>query len=190
MAGQPRAQTRSPFPAPSHKAQEAEEVCYEPREAATDTKFSDRLYEPYQLQTIAIAGAKPHPTKLVQSAAMASVRPPLPSYRPLLPKRLIDTGVLSDAQIETIIYAGEAHSEFLAGRYRVDESLDTLTLTKDGDTDAVQFRKMGIPFTPAAQSRRRFDCRRRSCDMGRAQRRRPVVPACEKVGLWPLSAGD
>src|SRR5271157_2861993 len=141
MAGQPRAQTRSPFPAPSHKAQEAEEVCYEPREAATDTKFSDRLYEPYQLQTIAIAGAKPHPTKLVQSAAMASVRPPLPSYRPLLPKRLIDTGVLSDAQIETIIYAGEAHAEMLAGRYLVDESLDTLSLARDGDENAVQFRK-------------------------------------------------
>ena len=53
-------------------------------------KFSDRLYEPYEVQTITITGAKPHPTKLVQSAAMASVRPPLPSYRPLLPKRLIE----------------------------------------------------------------------------------------------------
>ena len=88
--------------------------------------FSDRLYEPYQVQTITIAGAKPHPTKLVQSAAMASVRPPLPSYRPLLPKRLITDGLLSDAQIETIIYAGEAHGEMLAGRYIVDESLDNL----------------------------------------------------------------
>ena len=66
------------------------EVRYEAREAAADTKFSDRLYEPYEVQTIAIAGAKPHPTKLVQSAAMASVRPPMPSYLPLLPKRLVD----------------------------------------------------------------------------------------------------
>ena len=74
----------------------------------------------------AIAGATPHPTKLVQSAAMASVRAPLPSYRPLLPKRLIAEGILSDAQIETIIYAGDAHAEMLAGRYRVDESLDNL----------------------------------------------------------------
>ena len=72
---------------------------------------------------------------------MASVRPPLPSYRPLLPKRLIADGMLSDAQIETVIYAGEAHGEMLAGRYRVDESLDTLSLAKDGDDDAVQFRK-------------------------------------------------
>ena len=85
---------------------------------------------PMSFQTIAIAGAKPHPTKLVQSAAMASVRPPLPSYRPLLPKRLIENGFLSDAQIETIIYAGEAHGEMLAGRYRVDESLDTSLLQR------------------------------------------------------------
>ena len=111
------------------------------REAAADTNFSDRLYEAYEVQTITIAGAKPHPTKLVQSAAMASVRPPLPAYRPLLPKRLIETGLLSDAQIETVIYAGEAHAELLAGRYNVDESLDNLSLAKDGDENAVQFRK-------------------------------------------------
>ena len=67
--------------------------------------------ETYAVQSIAIAGAKPHPTNLVQSAAMASVRPPLPSYRPLLPKRLIADGMLSDAQLETVIYAGEAHGE-------------------------------------------------------------------------------
>ena len=72
---------------------------------------------------------------------MASVRPPLPSYQPLLPRHLAGTGVLSDAQIETIIYAGEAHAEMLAGRYRVDESLDTLSLAQDADEQAVQFRK-------------------------------------------------
>ena len=136
----PQRQVSSPLPALS-RAEDAEEVRYEPREAATDTKFSDRLYEPYEVQTITIADAKPHPTKLVQSAAMASVRPPLPSYRPLLPKRLIEAGILSDAQIETIIYAGEAHAELLAGRYRVDESLDNLSLAKDDDSAAVQFRK-------------------------------------------------
>jgi hypothetical protein len=32
-----------------------------------------------------IPGARPHPTRLVQSAAMASVAPPKPSYRPYLP---------------------------------------------------------------------------------------------------------
>jgi len=133
---------RSPIPATSHPAQEAEEVSYEVREdAAPETRFSDRIYEAYEVQAIAIAGAKPHPTKLVQSSAMASVKPPLPSYRPLLPKRLIADGILSDAQLETVIYAGEAHGELLAGRYRVDESLDTLSLAKQDDANAVQFRK-------------------------------------------------
>jgi hypothetical protein len=72
---------------------------------------------------------------------MASVRPPPPCYRPLLPKRLLQDGLLSDAQIETVIYAGEARAELLAGRYRVDESLDNLSLAKDDDAAAVQFRK-------------------------------------------------
>ncbi len=67
-------------------APDAENVSYEAREAAPDTQFSERIYEPYQVQSIVIADAKPHPTRLVQSAAMASVRPPVPSYRPLLPQ--------------------------------------------------------------------------------------------------------
>ena len=49
------------------------------------------LYESYALQAIHIPGAQPHPTKLVQSAAMAAVAPPRPSYRPHLPPRLLSS---------------------------------------------------------------------------------------------------
>jgi hypothetical protein len=119
-----------------------EAVSYAVREAVSaEAGFSERIYEPYEVQSISITGARPHPTGLVQSAAMASVRAPLPSYRPLLPRRLIAEGILSEAQLETIIYAGEAHAGMLAGRYRVDESLDNLSFAKDGEADAVQFRK-------------------------------------------------
>ena len=51
-----------------------------------------------------ISGSQAHPTKLVQSAAMASVAPPKPAYRPHLPANVHD--LLSDARLETVIYAG------------------------------------------------------------------------------------
>ena len=107
-------------------------------EAAHST---DKLYEPYAVQTIAIDDAKPHPTALVQSASMASVAPPMPSYVPRLPRHLVTEGILSDAQIETIIYAGEAHQSFLAGHYKADDSFDRLDRVAPEAEGAVQFRK-------------------------------------------------
>jgi uncharacterized protein YbaA (DUF1428 family) len=56
-------------------AADAVELAYEPIEPADDTTagLRDGLYEPFALQTIRVPGARPHPTPLVQSAAMASV---------------------------------------------------------------------------------------------------------------------
>jgi hypothetical protein len=123
------------------KAADAVDLVYdaitaEPPETA---RLSDAIYEEYRLQSISIPGAVPHPTKLVQSAAMASVAPPRPSYRPKLPSDI--SSRLSDAQLETVIFAGEAHADHLAGAWTVDATFDTVSAAADGADGAVRFRR-------------------------------------------------
>jgi predicted RNA methylase len=119
------------------------EVAYEPIDwTPTDgSNITDALYEVYSLQSIRIVGAKAHPTKFVQSAAMASVALPKPSYRPHLPANLVADGILSDAQFESIIYAGEAHSEFLAGSWTVDATFEAVAAARDDAENAIRFRR-------------------------------------------------
>jgi predicted RNA methylase len=127
----------------SGSAPEGVELAYETVEwsAPEGVRITDALYEEYGLQSIRIPGSCAHPTKLVQSAAMASVAPPKPSYRPHLPSSLVADGVLSDAQIESVIYAGEAHSEFLAGSWTVDATFDVVAAGRDDAENAVRFRR-------------------------------------------------
>lgn len=79
----------------------------EARGALTASVFD--AYVPH----VQVQGARPHPTRLVESAAMAAAAPPPCTYAPRLPHRIVDAGQLSDAQLEAICYAGQTHSEAL-----------------------------------------------------------------------------
>ncbi|MEQ9281683.1 MAG: strawberry notch family protein, partial [Marinovum algicola] len=107
-----------------------------------NTPISD-IYARYRPQRIEIAGAQEHPTPLVESIAMASVAPPMPSNTGRddlrLPARLVEEGHLSEAQLETIIMAHDAHGRDLPGRFTIDDDQTKLTRADD-DPDARAYR--------------------------------------------------
>jgi hypothetical protein len=73
---------------------------------SAEKELTDNIFDEYKPQ-VKIPDSKPHPGKLVQSAAMASVKSPKATYSPRLPARLIETGGLSAAQLEPVVYAGQ-----------------------------------------------------------------------------------
>ncbi|WP_422051136.1 strawberry notch-like NTP hydrolase domain-containing protein [Sphingomonas leidyi] len=88
------------------------------------------IYAPWQLSRLAFADANPHPDQLVESVAMSSILPPIPTYRPMLPPRAVSA--LSDAQLETVIYAGQAFARDLPGRHLPNPAGTLLTPDTDG----------------------------------------------------------
>jgi hypothetical protein len=125
-----------------------------PKHAATPLSFTtfetprentpiSEIYARYRPQRIDIAGAQEHPTPLVESIAMASVAPPVPSLQAAeglrLPNRLIAEGHLSEAQLETIIMANDAHARDLPGKFTIDDD-QTKMLRDDEDAEARAYR--------------------------------------------------
>ena len=90
-------------------------------------------FDPWAPRTVRIEGASAHPTPLVQSAAMAAVSHPVPDYRPMLPECIAADGMLSDAQLESVILAGQAHSGRLGALYRIAHDWETVERADNND---------------------------------------------------------
>lgn len=115
---------------------------YKPVKASDiGSTISDNVYEPYSVQAMSIDNAADHPTALVQSAAMASVAPPFPKYRPKLLKTILDNGLLSGPQLESVVYAGDAHATHLKGWFKSSDIEGLIIAASDDDEDRFQLRK-------------------------------------------------
>lgn len=91
------------------------------------------VYADYRPSRLVLPEAGEHPTHLVESAAMASIAAPKPQYVPNLPERTVTARLLSAAQLETVIYAGEAWSRELHGRFTHPPSEVALKEDPDGE---------------------------------------------------------
>ncbi len=78
----------------------------------SEERSDDGVYADYAVPTLTVTGAKKHPARLVESAAMSAVSMPPATYTPALPKEVVENN-LSDAQMVSVVYAGQAHSQVL-----------------------------------------------------------------------------
>ncbi len=121
-----------PTPVKAKPSSEIEAVAYEALEETAMIGEQVGDYLPYRPSRMVFQNAGEHPTALVESLAMGSVAAPVPTYKPMLPEFAVTARVLSAAQLETIVYAGQAHQDWLASATTKDE---------DGETVLKQTRK-------------------------------------------------
>ncbi len=156
----PRPSLRKSAPAastPAHDWGSVSELAVEtgPVDSTTDAgNAASGPYEPWRPGAFRIPGATAHPTPLVQSAAMAAVPHPPPSYRPMLPERVVTDGLLSDAQLESVVLAGQAHGGHLAASYRIGSGWETVQRCHDDENEDVALTDDGETLSAPVRFRR------------------------------------
>lgn len=83
-----------------------------PQQGLTEEVSDDGVYSTFVAPDIPVKGSRKHPAVLVESAAMAAVSMPKATYSPKLPSDVIKNN-LSDAQMVSVTYAGQAHEQTL-----------------------------------------------------------------------------
>lgn len=141
ITASPTAEDAPPLEEP--RSEEIIEVQYQVIELPVNEggAIDDAVFEAYSPKRIKIQGAKPHPTDLVESSAMAVVLAPIPEYQPRLPRFVVENSILSDSQLESVIYAGNSQSTYLKGFYRIGDDPDTLEPTTADDPKGRRYRR-------------------------------------------------
>ncbi len=121
--------------APMRKSMQASIACpiaYTVLSEPVPTGEAVGVYLPYRPSRIAIPCASAHPTALVESIAMRRSPRRARSMSPTLPQTVVDAKTLSDAQLETLIYAGDAFERDIPGLFKPVEEGLSIAPSEDG----------------------------------------------------------
>ena len=129
-----RAPAATVVPAPRARSQchASEPLAYHVLDDPAPVADQVGIYLPYRPSRVAIPGASAHPTPLVESLAMGSIAAPKPGHVPLRPPGRAANNGLSEAQLETLIYAGSAFDRDLPGRFVAVNAGCDLEASDDG----------------------------------------------------------
>ncbi|MFD2577494.1 strawberry notch-like NTP hydrolase domain-containing protein [Novosphingobium colocasiae] len=139
-------------------------VAYHRLDAPAPAGEPQGIYLPYRPSRLLIADACEHPSALVEIAGNGIDRrtPPV-AYEPVLPARILDDGLLSDAQLETLIYAGAAFERDLPGRFVSSEEGLSLSPAEAGNAYRTGFFSLAMARAPARGGRWRASSSTSGC---------------------------